>query len=110
MAEKSELIYLASCIFLLPAVMPKRGLFSLKRNGSIEFYFGYLDEAKYSDISETHIALRNELISAVEKTFDIQFTEKQKHGFPSLPPDKWHAGLHAFSVALQSIADKYAGS
>ena len=96
-----------NCIFMLPKILSSRGLFSLKRNGTLEMYFGYWDESKYKDIEDRQIVVRNEFISAIEKLTGLTFADKQRRGFPNIPLDKWLPHRAELQSAVLEVATKH---
>jgi hypothetical protein len=96
----------ASCIYVT-SVLPKRGLFSVMRNGNLEMYFGYWDETKYQDIGERQIAFRDEFIQLIENTFELSFDEKKQKGFPRIPTAIWISHAEKFQAALANLLGKY---
>lgn len=97
----------AGCVFLFPTILRNRGLFSLRRNGTMEMYFGYWDEARYKDVGDLQIAVRNEFISAIEQITGTAFADKQRQGFPTIALDKWLPKSGELSKAMLEIAKKY---
>lgn len=78
-----------NCVFVVPDILQKRGLFSLTRNGSLEMYFGYWNEEKYKDVGPTQIAVRDSFISIIEKITDATFSDKQRMNYPKIAVDQW---------------------
>ena len=107
LSEYGSVWWGVGCVFLFPTILPTRGLFSLRRNGSMEMFFGYWDETKSKDVGELQIAVRNEFISAIEQITGITFTDKQRKGYPKISLDKWLPKASELSMAILGIAKKY---
>ncbi len=92
-----------NCIFVVPALVLKRGLFALCRNGSLELYFGYWNEQKYADIGEVQIAFRNDFISVVEQQLGVTLSDKQRSNFPKIALEQWLPHAESFQKALLAV-------
>ena len=76
------------CIIMLPQIL-KRGIFSIRRDGSLEIYFFFWTPAYSTAITPEQVALVDRFKVGLEKLFSIQFTERELNGFPTFPFSKW---------------------
>lgn len=106
-AQSGHASWGTNCIFVLRDILPNRGLFSLKRNGSLEMYFGYWDETKHADVGERQIALREDFVAAVSRITEIDFSEKQRRGYPNIPVATWRPKLAELQAALLDLIQRY---
>ena len=107
LSDYGRIAWETNCIFVLRSVLPTRGLFSLKRNGSLEMYFFFWDETRYPDVGERQIAVRKEFMAAIERIIGVVFNEKQRRGFPTIPISAWRPKQAALQAAILEIAQKY---
>lgn len=78
-----------NAIFIVPALLKKRGLFHVGRNGDLSLYFGYWNPDAYSDIESTQVALRDSFADGLKNLLGAQFTDKQIRGFPTIKASQW---------------------
>ena len=78
-----------NAIFVAPAVLRKRGLFHVGRDGDLSLYFGYWNPDAYSDVGPAQVALRDVFAEELRQLLGTQFTDKQLCRFPTIKAQQW---------------------
>lgn len=78
-----------NAIFVIPAILRKRGLFHMSRNGDLSLYYGYWNPDAYNDIGPAQVAVRDMFAKELEQLLGVQFSEKQLRGFPTIKAPQW---------------------
>ena len=92
-----------NAIFVVPAVLSKRGLFHVGRNGDLSLYFGYWNPDAYSDIGPSQVRLRDKFAEELQRLLGIQFTDKQLRGFPTIRAGEWGQKAAEFVSLMKRI-------
>lgn len=96
--------FATNAIFIVPAVLSKRGLFHIARNGDLSLYFGYWNQDAYSDIGPAQVALRDTFAQNLQRLLGIQFTEKQLRNFPTVKAAQWVGKASELVSLIKQIA------
>ena len=85
--ENVRVTWIVSAICLLPASLPTRGLFGVRKSGELELYFSYWNPEKHEDLSDTQVELKNQFQAGLVQ---MGFAKLQGHtGFPTLKLEDW---------------------
>jgi hypothetical protein len=95
----------ANAILVIPSVFKTRGLFSIRRSGSIELYFGYWDPQKNPNLTEQQKVVGRRFASELSRILEITFSDYQLLNFPSVKPEVWAKRLPAIITMLDSLVE-----
>ncbi len=85
--ENVRVTWIVSAICLLPAALPTRGLFGVRKSGELELYFNYWNPEKHEDLSQTQVELKNQFQTGLVQS---GFAKLQgQMGFPTLKLEDW---------------------
>ena len=86
-SKNIKVTWIVSAICLVPAALPTRGLFGVRKSGELELYFSYWSPEKHDDLSEAQAALKNQFQA---KLIQLGFAKLQGQvGFPILKLQDW---------------------
>lgn len=73
----------------------------------MRWVFNFIEENRDAGINEVakevQIKLKNELVDGLRDLFDVQFTEKQLRGFPSIKAAHWLDKAEEFVALIKRI-------
>jgi hypothetical protein len=76
-----------TAVFVMTAVLERRGLFALYRNGSLELYIGYWDNKRYSELTPRQVAFRDRFVDMVSAVLGRTF--ETGSSFPKIKREEW---------------------
>ena len=97
-----KVIWLVSCITLLPELLPKRGLFGIRKSGELEIYIEYW-AATRDDVGETQIAARIAFLSGL-RDLGILSPSQVEQKFPLVPKDVWLPRVSQLTSLIERVA------
>lgn len=102
--ENVRVTWIVSAICLLPAVLPTRGLFGVRKSGELELYSSYWNPEKHEDLSETQVALKNQFQAGLVQ---MGFAKLQgQTGFPTLKLEDWLPKAEQIIALVSQLASK----
>lgn len=97
-------VFARNAIFIVPALLSKRGLFHIARNGDLSLYFGYWNPDAFSDIGADQVAFRDTFAQQFQLLLGTQFTEKQLRNFPTVKAAQWAGKASELVSLIKQIA------
>ncbi|GAA3763382.1 hypothetical protein [Terriglobus aquaticus] len=94
----ARVTWIVSAVFLLARTLPKRGLFGIRKDGSLEIYLAYWRPENYPDITEAQASIRDRFIDGMQQ---LGFNKvNQNSAYPLLKPNDW---LHKADVIVALV-------